>query len=70
MPKLKNKILQLKMLWYVVFLLALSLNVHAGREEIISLFTPVPSMDAASDDAASGTGIPRSQQELLSTSSL
>lgn len=69
MPKHKNKSLQLKMLWYVVFLLSLSLNVHACNEEIVFLFPPVPSIAVASDDAAIGTAIPRSQQELLSTSS-
>lgn len=65
MHKLKNTIIQLKMLWYVVFLLALSLNVHAGSEEIVSLFTPVPSMDAASDDAAIGMAIHGSQQGII-----
>ena len=65
MPKFKNTILQLKMLWYVVFLLALSLNVHAGNEEIVSLFTPAASRNLTSDDAVFDVAMSDSQQEVI-----
>lgn len=65
MPKPKNTILQLKMLWYVVFLLAMSLNVHAGNEEIVSLFTSAVSGNLTSDDAVFGVAMSDSQQEVI-----
>ena len=62
----KNKILQAYVVWFLgVFVFTLALSVHAGDEEIDSLFTPVTSMDSLSDDAAIGVAIPGSQQEVI-----
>lgn len=52
MPKRGNTILQFILLWHVVFLSALSLNVHAGSEEAVSLFIPVASGYLPSDEDA------------------
>ena len=62
----KNKILHAQALLCIVILfLALALSAHAGDEEIVSLFTPVTSMDSAPDDAAVGVAIPGSQQDVI-----
>ena len=45
--------------------LPLVLSVHAGDEEIDSLFIPVTSTNFAPDDAAVGVAIPGSQQEVF-----
>jgi len=62
----KNKILQAYALWFLgVFIFTLALSVHAGDEEIDSLFTPVTSMYSAPDDTVIGVAIPGSQQEVI-----
>ena len=62
----KNKILRAYALWFLgVFIFTLVLSVHAGDEEIDSLFPPVTSMDSVSDDAAIGVAIPGSQQDVI-----
>jgi pyruvate/oxaloacetate carboxyltransferase len=62
----KNKILQAYAWWFLgVFIFTLVLSVHAGDEEIDSIFTPLPSMYSAPDDAAVGVAISGSQQEVI-----
>ena len=62
----KNKILRAYALWFLgVFIFTLVLSVHAGDEEIDSLFTPVTSTNFAPDDAAIGVAIPGSQQDVI-----
>ena len=66
MYRFKNKILQTYALWFFgIFIFTLVLSVHAGDEEIDSLFTPVTSMYSAPDDAAIGVAIPGSQQDVI-----
>ncbi|MDO8548838.1 MAG: M12 family metallo-peptidase [Ignavibacteria bacterium] len=62
----KNKIIQAYAVWFLgIFIFTLVLSVHAGDEEIDSLFTPVTSMYSAPDDAAVGVAIPGSQQDVI-----
>lgn len=62
----KNKILQAYAWWFLgIFIFTLVLSIHAGDEEIDSLFTPVTSMYSPPDDAAIGMAISGSQQEVI-----
>lgn len=65
MNKFKNKFLQIQVLCILILFLALIQNIHASEEEIDSLFTPVTSIDSASDDEAIGVAIPGSQQDVI-----
>ncbi|MBI2472924.1 MAG: hypothetical protein HYV59_17045 [Planctomycetes bacterium] len=66
MYNFNNKIFQAYILWFLgISFFALVLSVHAGNEEIVSLFTPVTPQNIVSDNTTVGVAVYDNQQEVI-----